>query len=834
MQKGAMAVVHTGAFVRIILQYLASPNDVLALLQALPRHALDAPLAALRTLVVAAWDTLRLEWPHVRIEAMPTSCLGITLAALPLFQSIRIRSLSSLNAVLCDACGELELTAHAPLEATIAFASVWGHKIASMHVEPWLHADDKDALAHILGLCTGLDEISIQADDADQSLLAAVLGAQHATRVSLFSLKMGDCECGDWRPLFAEWLASGRAAHLSLNGFRCGDNDGLARAIAATATLTSLALVDVDSVLESFVHAVIPLPHVTQLCLSTSAADDVIVKAFLTRVVHRSKLVELEIQAENASDLTFLTALLPQLDTLQKLVLKDCDMHIAPVLRSSTSCLQMLHMHTCRMADEAVLWLLAWASTSPALTTVQFDAIPTPQSQYLDRFCQYLGQWIAAGVECVTLRDCRLDEMSVMAIESALRHARRSSSALLVCIEDVDRRYIPTLLAALPIFRSITIKRELTKELRRSAIHEPMMTLYATALAFASKWGHKVESIVVKLRDMMEATDALPRFLDLCTGLDSIVVNVDTSDVAFVAATIRAAQRVTRMHLLSYKEGGFNGGDWRLHLGAWLASGHATHLLKLDCAYGLLQGLVDAGIPPKALTELRLTLSEDETCAEPFLTNLINLSALETLEVVSVIELDATFVMALLPRLVKLQELTINFCGLHAVHAAPAPNYLRTLNVSHCNMSDETCLSLLDWASQSPCLQTVALNMCRTVRSKPELFGRYLTRWITGGVASVVLDRCVLDETSILAIANALRHSRRSTLFTLSLDVERFNLELYRMLFEALATCTGVGIRGHGAILHSRNDCDQIETWVSELGLYYDKCGFVLHFDSPS
>ncbi|KDO25792.1 hypothetical protein SPRG_09088 [Saprolegnia parasitica CBS 223.65] len=421
-------------------------------------------------------------------------------------------------------------------------------------------------------------------------------------------------------------------------------------------------------------------------------------------------------------------------------------------------------------------------------------------------------------------------------------------------------RHSPTLLAALPIFRSISMKfrRELDAVLRNATSESTTMP-HAATIAFVSKWGHKIKSIVVKLRLLPDAMDAFPRLVRLCTGLDSIVVYVDKSHPAIVAATIRAAQHVKRMSLVSYKADGYTSGDLQPLLAAWLASGHVTHLylkniachaslglaraiaaatslasFKLNNAPGLLQGLVEAAIPLKALNALRLTLDEDEAFAEPFLTNWIDLSALRTLEVLSVNDLDLTYVLALLPHLLTLEELTLNFCVLHAVPAAPAPNSLRTLNVSYCHMNDETCLSLLAWASQSPCLETITLNMCRTVRSKPELFGRYLRRWIMSGVSHVVLDRCVLDKKNIIAIATALRHSSRSAPFTLSLDFEEFGLESYRTLLEALATCTGVGLHGHGSTLTNADECVQIEHWVWELDLRYDKRDYVLLFYSPS
>ncbi|EQC35336.1 hypothetical protein SDRG_07048 [Saprolegnia diclina VS20] len=400
------------------------------------------------------------------------------------------------------------------------------------------------------------------------------------------------------------------------------------------------------------------------------------------------------------------------------------------------------------------------------------------------------------------------------------------------CIEEFDGGDTVTVLAALPIFRSISIERlQKLHDVLRDASSEPATTLYAATIDFASKWGHKVASIDNIVLRESDDMDALPRTLRLCTGLDSIDVSIDTSDAASVASILHAAQHVKRITLSAHSDNGYDCGDWRPLFADWLASGHATHLcldrlmcddtvgfvraiaaatsltsLHLDNASRLMQGLVDAATPLKAITQLRLCVPHDDIFAEPFVSSLVNSSALRTLELDTLSEngpeVDLSFVLTLLPRLVVLEKLSIETCVLRAEPAllvAPAPRHLRTLNVQYCVIQDDDMwLGLFHWTSQSPCLTTVTLNFCNLVSNKPALFAGYLRQWITGGVTSVDLVNCDLNEKSVIAIATALCHTHRtsSSTFRLWLDFDPLlvGLNSYQVLFEALATCTGVKI----------------------------------------
>ncbi|EQC35337.1 hypothetical protein SDRG_07049 [Saprolegnia diclina VS20] len=376
-------------------------------------------------------------------------------------------------------------------------------------------------------------------------------------------------------------------------------------------------------------------------------------------------------------------------------------------------------------------------------------------------------------------------------------------------IEEYGHDDIATVFAALPIFRSVQINC-LHAFWAASEPHRP------------ATWGHEVEFIpsdgsISRNRNV----SALLRLLRLCPNLHAIVVHIDRSDPALTASILQAAQHVKRIHFVTPDQTEYNCGNWRPLFAEWLASGHATHLgiigltcddnvgfaraiaaatsltsLQLAVASGVLQGLVDVATPLKAITKLRLAAPNDSMSLEPFVTNLIDLSALQVFDLSSDNELDLTFGLALLPRLGKLKELELTHCNLRAVPALPeAPAHLRLLDVSYSSMNDETCLGLLHWASQSPCLDTIWLKMCDTVSRKPVLFASYLRRWITGSVTFVALDRCELDEKSVIAIATALCDAcRSSSTFSLRLDFGTLDVDAYDALFEALATCNGVKI----------------------------------------
>ncbi|KDO18558.1 hypothetical protein SPRG_16110 [Saprolegnia parasitica CBS 223.65] len=196
--------------------------------------------------------------------------------------------------------------------------------------------------------------------------------------------------------------------------------------------------------------------------------------------------------------------------------------------------------------------------------------------------------------------------------------------------------------------------------------------------------------------------------------------------------------------------------------------------------------------------------------------------------------LDSTFLLALLPRLLKLEELTLKTSVLRVEPAllnAPVPRHLRTPTLTYCTMDDAT--GLLHWASS--CLATVALNMCDKVCSKPAPFGHYLRRWIAGGITTVMLKICEWNAKSIFAVASSLCNTRRSSPFLLWLDVDTMRLESFQVLLEALVTCTGVSIQGDYPCGFGFDERAQIQSWVTQLHLRREyTSGYDFHILSPS
>ncbi|EQC35341.1 hypothetical protein SDRG_07053 [Saprolegnia diclina VS20] len=352
-----------------------------------------------------------------------------------------------------------------------------------------------------------------------------------------------------------------------------------------------------------------------------------------------------------------------------------------------------------------------------------------------------------------------------------------------VCIEDIDCPSIPTVLTALPTFCSVHVKYfgKLSDKLR-DASSAPARAPHAAAIDVATKWGHKITSFDATLGPKANQVDALTRIIRLCTGLVSIyarpVGRLDPSgaqDTSFLAAVLHAATHAEHVALFSPDEAEYNCGDWRPLLGT--------------------------------------------SNSRAFVSTLVDVSALSVLTLAANFEADYSFALTLLPRLVKLQELTLDRCMLEPMPSLRhTPCRLRKLTLLFCTIDDGVCLDLFDWASQSPRLETIWLNNCDTVSSKPVLFGRYLRRWIAAGVTSVTLESCELNEPSVIAIAAALCDAHRASPFELNFggSTERLRDEWYEVLLEALATCTGVSIQG---LLLPYDQVAPVEAWANELHL---------------
>ncbi|EQC35339.1 hypothetical protein SDRG_07051 [Saprolegnia diclina VS20] len=523
-----MAIVQPGVL-RYIVQCLTSTRDVLSLLQALPRDALDASLAALWTLLSTPSEYEAKHWPQICIEDINGRYAPTVLAALPVFRSIRINNLGDLDYVLQAASSNVD---DAPLASAILLAAKWGHKIAICTVDRRLDGYCLDDLINFFGLCTGLDEILVHPDELDQAFLAAVLhAAQHATRLEFSSTKASGLECGDWRPLLAAWLASGHATHLGLEAISFDDNEGLAYAIAAAPSLDSLSLAYASSVLRSFVHEAVPLPHLTQLQLhlDDNDGDDVFAETLLREGIDVSALCVLSLEADFEWDGTFVLELLPDLLALQELSLTGCSLQSMPPLHVPRH-LKLLELQECDMDDDVCLELLAWASQAPCLTTLRLVTISTPRTNP-DRFGRFLRQWIRKGVGRIEIVHCDLNEKSGFAIASALGNTHRSSNHFVLKLDGDN--------LSLQVYYSL-----------------------------------------------LEA------------------------------------------------------------------------LATLTDADGVVQGVVKAVVPLQCVTELRLTLPEDDDIyPEPLMPNVMDLSALRILELPSPCYWDCTFLLAPLPRLVALEEL---------------------------------------------------------------------------------------------------------------------------------------------------------------------------------
>ncbi|KDO17283.1 hypothetical protein SPRG_17287 [Saprolegnia parasitica CBS 223.65] len=402
-----ISVVDAGVLLHIV-QCLSSIDDVFSLLQALPRHALDAPLAALRTLLPT---TLKADqWPQVCIEVFDSRYTSTVLTALPAFRSIRINDLSKLDEVLRAASQEYG----ADGSATIALAAKWGHKIKSIDVSDFQEDNNNGALARILRPCTGLDEVHICEPSDASELEAVTAAAQYVTRMELLEIDKNIFLRERWLSTITTWLASGRAENLGLSYFESADDLQLARCIATAASLTSLTLWQADSVLQALSNVAAPLLNMTKLCLHTISG----IEGFLTKCVNLSTL-----------------QLLPRLVALRELSLMGCAMEWVDQLDSTPAPrhLAVLQFEACGMDDATCLALLEWASQSPCLKTVTLIATETTMTvaSYKVLF-EALLTCVGVAIEVVELRIGMRDEIARLASTLQLQLSDGSDRTLTV------------------------------------------------------------------------------------------------------------------------------------------------------------------------------------------------------------------------------------------------------------------------------------------------------------------------------------------------------------------------------------------------------------------
>ncbi|KDO19886.1 hypothetical protein SPRG_14729 [Saprolegnia parasitica CBS 223.65] len=393
-----MAVVQSNVLVDII-HCLDSTRDVLSLLQALPPASLDAPLAALWTLLVTPDALDAKHWPQVCVEEIDRRYTSIVLAALPLFRSIRIKSIVSLNATLLDAPIEYGTWSR---PATADFAAKWGHKIESIEVMPCEEGRGMDEMRRILRRCTGLRRIDCIVDESNATFLnAAVQAVPHVQRIVFLSTCLFRSE--HWRPVLSTWLASGHATHLHLDIFTCDDDVEMGHDIAATTSLTSLKLNDSPGVVQGLVDAKVPLPNITELRLQSARSD--ILRNFVTHRIHHPRLRVLELASNYDASCTFVLLLLPQLSALEELTFHQCKLRDVPALQKTpTPRLRLLHLASCDMDDNVLVRLLDWASRSPSLETVELALCDLPWHEpELGRFVRSLQKCIAVGASSITI-----------------------------------------------------------------------------------------------------------------------------------------------------------------------------------------------------------------------------------------------------------------------------------------------------------------------------------------------------------------------------------------------------------------------------------------------
>ncbi|EQC36850.1 hypothetical protein SDRG_05680 [Saprolegnia diclina VS20] len=395
-----------------LVQCMASPADVTALLRALPLHALPAPLAALRELLARQCEQHPL-WPQPCLDdSMDAAMMDLVLAAMPSFTTIRVGNLVALQQHLATRSG--------PTMNLLGFAAQWGHKVASVTVLSEELGGGTDVLGSVLELCTGLHHVEVQPRDKPERIIRAITTrAHHVRRLDLFA-DDGDCfDVDDGVALLGPWLRTGYATHLSLWRFETEDNDMLAAALAATPTLQSLEFVLADGVISSLTSGPRLTRPLTRLRVRTSSIEG------LRQLLHRldlSVMTHLDLEVFAFGDSSFLAAVLPRLPRLEEISLVCTSLADTSAVKQAAgpSSLRVVTLNVFEASSGTRLALLDWISTSRCLESVTWGFWSSFSGREMGRVGGAFRRWIEAGVHFVRFTQAEGNDLCMRELATAL------------------------------------------------------------------------------------------------------------------------------------------------------------------------------------------------------------------------------------------------------------------------------------------------------------------------------------------------------------------------------------------------------------------------------
>ncbi|KDO26929.1 hypothetical protein SPRG_07643 [Saprolegnia parasitica CBS 223.65] len=387
-----------------IAQCLQSPRDALAFLSALPLTSLDTALAATKELLTRPGRFVH-TWPHLGLDEIDGENAALALSALPALVS------------LCEpAVGRIDWSPSTTV-ATRTFAdfvSSWPLKMT--HFESiWFDDIDTNDVCSLLRRCTRLRAIDISRDEDIVDLLAAELTpAHHGEAVSLLHRQSYHGLDVAAAAMAVEWpratsLVPYRPDH------RCG---GVARALATTASLTSLDICNNDKLVQAFLTLQLPLHQLTEVRLKTDRPD--LVRRFL-RLCDVATLTSLAILCDCDHEDTL--ALVPRMPALRHLSLRWGELRFTLTDTSRWPHLESLELCAARFDDDACDAVLAYLNRVQGLHKITFNLCHWIATRFID-LSRTLVRLINNGLTLASVAGANLDDTSAAILALTLRQCR--------------------------------------------------------------------------------------------------------------------------------------------------------------------------------------------------------------------------------------------------------------------------------------------------------------------------------------------------------------------------------------------------------------------------
>ncbi|EQC26436.1 hypothetical protein SDRG_15717 [Saprolegnia diclina VS20] len=403
-----------------VLLFVAAPTDALALLTALPLVSLPPPFAALLHLFQRS---KHFEWPVPRVECAGNMHMGLLLAAMPILPAVQIEQPDYF-----DACLQAARVPGHPQSLT-AFLTTWPAHVVSLAVPAALSACDSDELCRLVHECTRLTHMQVDvASTCTRDLLCSSNGVAHLTIADSGDDSLAPTAMLDLGDALRPWLQSTRARTLALNNLTLDGVDAgasLATVLAATSSLTRLAINQSDTVAQALLASGLQFESLSQLKVSFATVPG---HYRLVAQLDATKLTHLDVRGDQQEDLSPLLAMVPRLPALTHLTLGYCKLHeaVAHDLAGAPLLSSARFFSIVWRTDAVLESLLAHLGRSPRLQNVTWRRCPQIARVTTPWMLQTLGQ--------AQFIDCSLKDTFVLAIADELR-ARTTTVPLQIRID---------------------------------------------------------------------------------------------------------------------------------------------------------------------------------------------------------------------------------------------------------------------------------------------------------------------------------------------------------------------------------------------------------------